>query len=107
MKPLFAALKGKSAKAESSAVDDQSGDAVRVEPDDFISSDCEAESSYDAEVPGRIESQGPGKNVLMPDIHGNEYVATVPDLKILDLSSSDADDQTGFNPYDTAVLRRS
>jgi hypothetical protein len=106
MKRLFAALKGKSTQAEASAVDGQSSNALRVEPDDFVNNDYEVQLSYDADLPGQIESQGPGKNVLMPDVHGNEYVVTVPDLKILDLSSSDADESTGFNPYDTAVLRK-
>ena len=106
MKRLFAALKGKSTQAEASAVDDQSSNALRVEPDDFVNNDYEVQLSYDADLPGQIESQGPGKNVLKPDVHGNEYVATAPDLKILDLSSSDADELTGFNPYDTAVLRK-
>jgi hypothetical protein len=79
---------------------------VGIEPDDLANGDHEVESSYDAEIPGRIESQGPGKNILMPDIYGNEHVATVPDLKIIDPSSPDAEESTGFNPYDTAVLRK-
>lgn len=45
------------------------------------------------------------EDIVMPDIYAVEHVDTVPDLKILDLSSSDIDKSTGFNPYDTAVLR--
>ena len=46
------------------------------------------------------------KKAPMPDISGDEHVATVPDLKIIDPSSPDIDESTGFNPYDTAVLRK-
>ena len=102
MKRIFAALKGKTSQAEDPAADDQSSNVVC---DELVNND-EVETSYDAEIPGRIESQGPGKNILMPDIYGDEYVATVPDLKIIDLSSSDIGESTGFDPYDTAVLRK-
>ena len=106
MKRIFAALRDKVSQAEDPVADDQSSNVVCDESDDLVNNDYEVEMSYDAEIPGRIESQGPGKNVLMPDIYGDEYVATVPDLKIIDLSSSGVDESTGFNPYDTAVLRK-
>ena len=106
MKRIFAPAKDKSPQPEAPAADDQSSNTKSVEPDDLANNECEVELSYDAEMPGRIESQGPGKNILMPDIYGNEHVATVPDLKIIDLSSPDIDESTGFNPYDTAVLRK-
>ncbi len=49
--------------------------------------------------------------IEMPDIYGEKIDAgeridvTEPLLKILDPSSPDIDKSTGFNPYDTAVLR--
>lgn len=46
------------------------------------------------------------EDVLMPDIYAVMNVATVTDLKILDQSSPDIDKSEGFNPYDTAVLRK-
>ena len=46
------------------------------------------------------------ENVLMPDIYAVMSVDTVPDLEILDLSTPDIDKSEGFNPYDTAVLRK-
>jgi len=46
------------------------------------------------------------ENVLMPDIYAVMDDDTVPDLEILDLSKSDIDKSAGFNPYDTAVLRK-
>ena len=106
MNRIVTAFKGKSSQAEDPAADDQSGNVVCDESDDLVDNNHEVEMSYDAEIPGRIESQGPGKNILMPDIYGNAHVATVPELKIIDLSSADAEESTGFNPYDTAVLRK-
>jgi hypothetical protein len=76
MKRLFAAFKEKSSEPEAQVVDDQSVRTVSVD------------------------------DIVMPDIYGDEHVATVPDLKIINLSSSDAEESTGFNPYDTAVLRK-
>ena len=45
-------------------------------------------------------------DLVMPDIYADEHVATAPHLKVIDLSSPDIDKSTGFNPYDTAVLRK-
>ena len=47
-----------------------------------------------------------GKNDLMPDIYADRHVATVPGLEILDQSLPDIDKSAGFDPYDTAVLRK-
>ena len=46
------------------------------------------------------------EDVVMPDIYAVEHVNTVPVLKVIDLSSPDIDKSIGFNPYDTAVLRK-
>lgn len=46
------------------------------------------------------------EDLVMPDIYADEHVATVPHLKVIDLSSPEIDKSTGFNPYDTAVLRK-
>jgi len=45
-------------------------------------------------------------HLVMPDIYADEHVATVPHLKVIDLTSPDIDKSIGFNPYDTAVLRK-
>jgi hypothetical protein len=50
--------------------------------------------------------QRPAKNVLMPDIYGENDDDTQPLLNILDPSSLDTDESTGFNPYDMAVLQK-
>ena len=44
------------------------------------------------------------QDVEMPDIY-SDYDPTVPDLKIIDVSSPTIDEGEGFNPYDTAILR--
>ena len=58
-----------------------------------------------------IEDEQPSKPVsvedlVMPDIYADELADTVPLLKVIDLPSPDIDKSTGFNPYDTAVLRK-
>ena len=45
-------------------------------------------------------------DLVMPDIYADELANTVPFIKVIDLSSPDIDKSTGFNPYDTAVLRK-
>ncbi len=106
MKPIIGALKAKWSRPKAPVADDQSSSPVCVKADDPANNDDNVEMAFDGETHGRIDSQGPGKNILMPDIYGNERIATVPDLKILDPSSPDTDESTGFNPYDTAVLQK-
>ena len=45
-------------------------------------------------------------DLVMPDIYAVKHVDTVPDHKVIDLSSPDIDESNGFNPYDTAILRK-
>ena len=106
MKRIIGKFKAKRSRPNDTVADDRSSNSVRVESDDSANNDDKVEASFVSEMHGRIESQGPGKNILIPDIYGNEHVATVPDLKILDPSSPDTDESNGFNPYDTAVLRK-
>ena len=77
MKRIIRVIKAKLSRPKSPVVDDQSSHAVSTE------------------------------EASMPDIYGDEFVATVQDIKIIDLSSpEDVDESTGFNPYDTAVLQK-
>ena len=46
------------------------------------------------------------EDLVIPDIYAVEHEDTVPVLKVIDLSSPGADEIEGFNPYDTAVLRK-
>ncbi len=45
------------------------------------------------------------EDLVMPDIYADKPANTVPLLRVIDLSSPDIDKSTGFNPYDTAILR--
>ncbi len=76
MKRTSGTLKENSSHPKVPVADDQSSNAVSVE------------------------------DVVMPDIYGENSDDTEPLLNILDPSSPDTDDSTGFNPYDTAVLQK-
>jgi hypothetical protein len=75
-----------------------------AEPDDLANDDYVIEVSCGEDMPGPRESQEEG--VLMPDIYADKHGATAPDLKVLDQPAPDVDEPEGFNPYDTAVLRK-
>jgi len=53
-------------------------------------------------------SQSPAflNDAPMPDIYTDECDDTVPHVKVLDLSLTDANKSTGFHPYDTGVLQK-
>lgn len=76
---------------------------VRVRPKENIEEDYAVEVGFDAEVPGRIENRGPGKNVFVPHKNANQDM-TDPELSILSDSSLDANKNTGFDPYDTGCF---
>lgn len=56
---------------------------------------------------GRIESQGPGKNVLIRNPYVREDTGTHETLKILDESLVDSGEETGMDPYNTGKFDRS
>lgn len=60
----------------------------------------------DAQVPGRIESHGPGKNVFVPSPYVREDLGTHDSLKILDPSLLEDDEEDGIDPYNTGVFER-
>ena len=59
-----------------------------------------------AEVGGRIESAGPGKNVLIQNKYAQEDTGTDDALKIIDDALIDSDDSGGFDPYNTGKFDR-
>ena len=65
----------------------------------------EVESTFTSNVRGKIESAGPGKNVLVL-ANSDEYEETVPNLEIIDVEGPNGGPESGFNPYDTTVLLR-
>jgi hypothetical protein len=52
----------------------------------------------------RVQSIGPGKTALMPDIYAEEFAPKDEVFEIAEESASINDETGGFNPYDTAVL---
>lgn len=58
-------------------------------------------------VEGRVESQGPGKNVLIRNRYVREDTGTHETLKILDDSILDSGEETGIDPYNTGKFDRS
>jgi len=61
----------------------------------------------DPHVEGRIEDNGPGKNVLIRNKYVREDTGTHETLKILDDSIIDTDEEEGIDPYNTGQFDRS
>ena len=101
MKRIIRWLETKLSRGE--AVADEPSNAEVVKPDiDESTTDI----FLGSEVANLTQDQEPEKNVPMPDIYSDEYVATVPNLEILAPSSPDINESAGFNPYDTGTLQK-
>jgi len=61
----------------------------------------------DPHVEGRIEDNGPGKNVLIRNKYVREDTGTHETLKILDDSMVDTKEEEGIDPYNTGQFDRS
>lgn len=61
----------------------------------------------DEALSGKIESNGPGKNVLIRNKYVREDTGTHETLKILDDSLVDSGEETGIDPYNTGGFDRS
>ena len=61
----------------------------------------------DPHVEGRIEDNGPGKNVLVRNKYVREDTGTHETLKILDDSMIDTEEEEGIDPYNTGQFDRS
>ena len=61
----------------------------------------------DDDLSGEIESQGPGKNVLIRNKFIREDTGTHETLKILDDSLVDSGEEPGLDPYNTGEFDRS
>ena len=61
----------------------------------------------DAHAHGKIESRGPGKNVLIRNKLVREDSGTHETLKILDDSMIESGEDEGFDPYNTGQFDRS
>lgn len=56
---------------------------------------------------GKLESNGPGKNVLIRNKYVREDTGTHETLKILDDSMIDSGEEAGIDPYNTGGFDRS
>lgn len=56
---------------------------------------------------GQIESNGPGKNVLIRNRYVREETGTHETLKILDDSAVESGEESGIDPYNTGGFDRS
>lgn len=61
----------------------------------------------DSSLHSKVESQGPGKNVLIRNPYLREQTGTHETLKILDDSIVDTGEETGIDPYNTGGFDRS
>jgi hypothetical protein len=61
---------------------------------------------FDADLQGRIEDGGPGKNVLIRNKYVREDTGTHDTLKIVDDSIIETGEETGFDPYNTGRFDR-
>ena len=61
----------------------------------------------DSSLHSEVESQGPGKNVLIRNPYVREETGTHETLKILDDSIVDSGEETGIDPYNTGGFDRS
>lgn len=63
--------------------------------------------NIEPDLEGRIESLGPGKNVLIRNRLVREETGTHDTLKIVDDSIIDTGEETGIDPYNTGGFDRS
>lgn len=61
----------------------------------------------DPQIDGRIEDNGPGKNVLIRNKYVREDTGTHETLKIIDDSMIDTEEEEGIDPYNTGRFDRS
>ena len=57
--------------------------------------------SFDEDMIGRVESGGPGKNVLLSNQNAGAETGTEVDLEILDYEEPDSSDEEEYDPYNS------
>ena len=67
---------------------------------------ADAPSNSGSTTPDELELPGDLANLVNEASMPYIYADTLPDLKILAPSLSDADKETGFNPYDTLRMHK-
>jgi hypothetical protein len=74
---------------------------VKVTPEKNIEKEYADETGFDPELRGRIKSNGPGKNVFIPNKYAAQEMGAESELSVLSDSSVDANQPDGTDPYDT------
>jgi hypothetical protein len=69
---------------------------------DVSTDEYKVKSTFTSNVRGKVESIGPGKNVLV-SAYSDEYEETVPNLQIIEEEGPNGGSVSGFDPYDTTV----
>ena len=93
MKRIASWLEAKLSRSSSVNSSDTSSGPERTKP-----------GSNDLDLPKDMQDMV--DDVTVPGKGADEDDVTVPDLHLDDRPSSDSDTSTGFNPYDTATLRK-
>ena len=76
----------------------------KARPDSPVKSEV---PGFSADVGGRIEDGGPGKNVLIRNKYVREDTGTHETLQIVDDTILETDDESGADPYNTGRFDRS
>ena len=74
---------------------------VKGTPENKIEEEYTVETSFNSEELGQIKSNGPGKNVFIPNKYAAQEMGAESELSILGDSSVDANQPDGTDPYDT------
>lgn len=106
MKLVVKWLEAKFSRSESAVVSKHPRRPVQVKPREVEEDEYTIETDFNSQVAGQTKSRVEARDVSIPDMYGNEYAPTVPDLEILSQSTPNFDRSTGFDPYDTVVLYR-
>jgi len=87
---------------------------VRVKPKDTAEEEYSVAVAFDASVPGRVESDEPGENVLNPDKCADD-TSTQPALtmlkessyEVIELTGNEVIESPGFDPYNSGSFETS
>jgi hypothetical protein len=101
MKRILKWLETKFSQHSAAVEADERHTTVRVKTKDTAEEEYSVEVAFDASVPGRVESDKPGKDIQMPNIYDCEDPFKKQQLKTLDQSSRDASESVGVDPYNT------
>ena len=88
----------KASEPSANADADKPNSSVGTAPSEIIKEESSAELEFDATIPGQIEADVTGKNILLRD---NDATDDTSELKLLDESSPDTSGSDEFDPYNS------